>query len=136
MSDHLPKKTKCPECTKLSERLFLEATPIHYKGGGWDRPVAAPYKKGFADEVAKEFIASTKRRIATGNEHYSRFELDPKKWNEGVKNSPLEKDKDLLTPLNPEGRKAKQEKARKLTRDAYNKHSDDKNPYTPDVKNQ
>ena len=140
MSDELPKKTKCPRCKKLSERLFEQATPVIFKGGGWSDPVKnmGGYKKGNSDEHAQMFIESSKRRMESGNEHYARYELDPKKWNEGVKNSDLEKDKGgaVLTPLTEEAAASKRKWARKLTADAYDKHGSGQKPYNPNVKNQ
>jgi len=139
MSDDLPKKTKCPECNKLSNRLFESATPVIFKGGGWSDPVKnmTQYKSGASDEHAKMFIESSKRRMETGNQHYSRMALDPNKWNQQVKDSPLKKDKNsYLTKATPDRVINKRKVSKKLTSDAYDKHGDGENPHTPTVKNQ
>ena len=140
MSDDLPKKTKCPECNTLSERLFEHATPVIFKGGGWSDPHKnmTHYKSGSSDEHAEMFIESSKRRMESSNQHYSRMELDPEKWNEGVKKSSLDRDQTsaYLKPLNDKESAAKKERSRKLTADAYHKHGDGKGPYNPNVKNQ
>jgi len=137
MSDHLPKKTKCPKCSNLSERLFDQATPVIFKGGGWSDPRQnmTAYKKGYADEVSKELIASSKRRQATANQHYARMELDPKKWNENVEKSTLKKDKgSTMSPLNSDGQKVKRGNAKKITDQVYDKHGDGDSPNNPKVK--
>ena len=138
MSDNLPKKTKCPKCKKLSERLFDEVTPVHFKGGGWSDPHKnmTHYKSGASDEIAKEMIKSTEKRFETGNQHYTPMYLDPNKWNKGVKESTLEKDNGQLRPLSEEGVGAKRKKSRKQTAEAYDKAGNETGPYNPNVKNQ
>ena len=137
MSDHLPKKTKCPKCKKLSERLFDQVTPVHFKGGGWTEGKCAYDKVGSSDEVAKELLKSTAKRLDTGNQHYTPMRLDPQKWNKGVHDSPLPKDKgSTLRGLSTEAVSAKKRKSRKLTAEAYDKHSKGQTPYNPNVKAQ
>ena len=140
MSDDLPKKTKCPECNKLSERLFEQATPVIFRGGGWSDPVKnmTYYKKGAGDEISQELMASSKRRQSTANQHYSRMELDPDKWNRAADNSTLEKDKTgaKLTRLSPTGQVEKQQKSKVLTSEVYDKHGKGQGPHNPNVKTQ
>ena len=138
MSDHLPRKTKCPSCSKLSERLFDQATPVIFKGGGWSDPVKnmTHYKKGAADEINKELQASTKRRMESGNQHYSKMEFNPDGWNKSVKESSLEKDKGYFKPLSEKGKRNKRESARNLTTQTYDKHGNGQKPHNPKVKNQ
>ena len=136
MSDTLPKKTKCPKCKKLSERLFEQATPVIFKGGGWSDPHKnmTQYKTGSSDEIAKELIKSTEARFETANQHYTPMYLDPKKWNQGVKDSTLAKDDKILKTLSEKEVSAKRTKSRKLTSEAYDNHGNKQNPYNPNVK--
>ena len=138
MSDDLPRKTKCPSCSKLSERLFEQATPVIFKGGGWSDPHKnmTNYKKGYGEMISKEFIGSTKRRMETANQHYSKMEFDANKWNKGVKESKLKKDDKYVAPLTEKGQSEKRKKARLLTSTVYDKHGKGDNPNNPQVKNQ
>lgn len=90
-----PSKTKCPECRKLSERLFY-ATPAHFKGSGF---YATDYKEISSVQDDKEFyrvaIENTKDRAK--NQHYRRYELTSECVEEGLKDGRIVRNTDEET---------------------------------------
>ena len=70
-----PRRTKCPECKKLSERMYTP-TPVHFKGAGWDGPTGLN-QIGGSDEINKKLQQQSKDRMDTGWQHYARY--TPKK---------------------------------------------------------
>jgi len=70
-----PKRTKCPECKKLSERFWDKPPPVRFKGAGWTgvNSVTGFNKTGGSDEVNKKLQQSCKDRMDTGWQHYAKY---------------------------------------------------------------
>ena len=66
-----PDRSKCPSCKKLSNRHWHKV-PIQFNGTDYHCNLGGP-KKGHSDEVASELINSTKKRLTTGFQHYSKY---------------------------------------------------------------
>lgn len=89
-----PSRTKCPECKKLSERLF-ESTPVHFKGHGF---YATDYKDRRCESDTKNFYKSaiemSKERMKTGWQHYGKFTLKEEAFNKMVSDGVVKRKND------------------------------------------
>ena len=75
-----PKRTRCPECKKLSERLWNTPSPVHFKGAGWTgvNSQTGFNKTGGSDAVNKELQKHCKTRMDSGWQQYAKY-TPPKK---------------------------------------------------------
>ena len=68
-----PKKTKCPECNKLSERYWGGGAPaVHFKGAGWTCAVGVQ-KTGGSDEINAKLQEESKERMENGWKAYAKY---------------------------------------------------------------
>jgi len=103
-----PRRTKCPECKKLSERMYTP-TPVHFKGAGWDGPTGLN-QIGGSDEVNKKLQQESRERMKTGFQHYAHYTAKPG-WVE--QNATLKRTEAQV--------KEKMEAARKMQGQVYDK---------------
>ena len=68
-----PERTRCPQCKKLSDRLWGAPPPVHFKGTGWTSGPQGFNKKGGSDEVNLKLQEGCKERMSTGWQQYARF---------------------------------------------------------------
>jgi putative FmdB family regulatory protein len=109
-----PERTKCPECKKLSNRLFTP-TPVHFKGHGF---YETDYKDKRSTTDTKNFYKSaiemSKERMKTGWQHYGRFTLKQEKFDSMVKEG-------LVKKKTTEETNASKEISKRILTEAYDK---------------
>jgi putative FmdB family regulatory protein len=85
-----PERTRCPQCKKLSNRLWGAPPPVHFKGGGWTSGPQGFNKIGGSDEVNLKLQEGSKKRMATGWQHYAKYSPPQKLLDEARKLSDRE----------------------------------------------
>ena len=146
MAEKRPKRTRCPQCNKLSNRYWQNNIPaVHFNVYGFpdrDRKLAKTggHVAGDSDEMAKELIKGCETSMQTGNAMYQRVNFDPKGWNDAAEelSGQARLDAGGFVPIDDKRKQEKQESVKKMTADAYNKHLPDKTvgPNDPRIKQQ
>lgn len=104
-----PRRTRCPECNKLSERYFSKAPAVHFKGGGWMTKGGGELA-GSSDDLNKAMQEGCNNRMEKGFRAYAKY--TPKKaW----------MDAQHPRKLSPKETSQKIDAARKQAAHAYDK---------------
>ena len=112
-----PARTRCPQCKKLSERIW-NPTPVHFKGAGWTgkNSVTGLNKKGGSDEINLKLQKGCKKRMESGWQHYAKY-TPSKEW----------VDSHIIRERSPTEAREKMKAAKKMSDMVYDKAGIDRN---------